>query len=83
MNYQELQEAKQTFRLHALEKEYKPLYKAREDFVKKFTPAKIASMKIDEYVQGKQSKTSFCYVLERTLKMLGNIAGQYATKFGV
>jgi len=83
MNYQELQEAKQTFRLHALEKEYKPLYKAREAFVKKFTPAKIASMKIDEYVQGKQSKTSFCYVLERTLKMLGNIAGQYATKFGV
>ena len=83
MNYQELQEAKQTFRLHALEKEYKPLYKAREDFVNKFTTAKIASMKIDEYVQGKQSKTSFCYVLERTLKMLGNIAGQYATKFGV
>ena len=83
MNYQELQEAKQTFRLHALEKEYKPLYKAREDFVKKFTPAKIASMEIDEYVQGKQSKTSFCYVLERTLKMLGNITGQYATKFWV
>ena len=83
MNYQELQEAKQTFRLHALEKEYKPLYKAREDFVNKFTPAKIASMRIDEYVQGKQSKTSFCYVLERSLKMLGNIAGQYATKFGV
>jgi len=83
MNYQELQEAKQTFRLHTLEKEYKPHYKARKDFVKKFTPAKIASMKIDEYVQGKQSKTSFCYVLERTLKMLGNIAGQYATKFGV
>lgn len=83
MNYQELQEAKQTFRLHALEKEYKPLYKAREDFVTKFTPAKIASMGIDEYVQGKQSKTSFCYVLERSLKMLGNIAGQYATKFGV
>lgn len=83
MNYQELQEAKQTFRIYALEKEYKPLYKAREDFVKRFTPAKIASMKIDEYVQGKQSKTSFCYVLERTLKMLGNIAGQYATKFGV
>ena len=83
MNYQELQEAKQTFRLHALEKEYKPLYKAREDFVKKFTPAKIASMKIDEYVQGKQSKTSFCYILERTLKMLGNIGGQPSSKFGI
>ena len=83
MNYQELQEAKQKFILHTSEKEYKPLYKAREEFVKKFTPAKIASMKIDEYVQGKQSKTSFCYILERTLKNLGNIEGQYATKFGV
>ena len=83
MNYQELQKAKQTFRLHALEKEYKPLYKAREDFVKKFTPAKIASMKIDEYVQGKQSKTSFCYILEHTLEMLGIIGGHYVTMFGV
>ena len=83
MNYQELQEAKQTFRLHALEKEMKPLFKAREDFVRRFNPKKIASMTIDEYVQGKQSKTSFCYILERTLKGLGNVSGQYATKFGV
>ena len=83
MNYQELQEAKQTFRLHALEKEMKPLFKAREDFVRTFNPKKIASMTIDEYVQGKQSKTSFCYILERTLKGLGNVSGQYATKFGV
>lgn len=83
MNYQELQEAKQTFRLHALEKEMKPLFKAREDFVHRFNPKKIASMTIDEYVQGKQSKTSFCYILERTLKGLGNVSGQYATKFGV
>ena len=50
MNYQELQEAKQTFRLHALEKEMKPLFKAREDFVRRFNPKKIASMTIDEYV---------------------------------
>ena len=83
MNYQELQEAKQTFRLHALEKEMKPLFKTREDFVRTFNPKKIASMTIDEYVQGKQSKTSFCYILERTLKGLGNVSGQYATKFGV
>ena len=40
-------------------------------------------MTIDEYVQGKQSKTSFCYILERSLKDLGNMTGQYATKFGV
>lgn len=83
MNYQELQEAKQTFRIHALEKEYKGLFKIRDEFVRKYSPAKIAAMTIDEYVQGKQSKTSFCYILERSLKGLGNMSGQYATKFGV
>ena len=59
MNYQELQEAKQTFRLHAIEKDMKPLFKVREDFVRRFSPAKIASMKIDDYVIGRQSKISF------------------------
>lgn len=83
MNYQELQEAKQTFRIHALEKEYKGLFKIRDEFVRKYNPAKIAAMTIDEYVQGKKSKTSFCYILERSLKGLGNMTGQYATKFGV
>lgn len=83
MNYQELQEAKQTFRIVTIEKEYQHLFKARRDFVRKFNLAKIASMNIDEYVEGKQSKTSFCYVLEHTLKGLGNFSGQYVTKFGV
>ena len=83
MNYQELQEAKQTFRIHTLEKEYKSLFKIRDEFVRKYNPTKIARMTIDEYVQGKQSKTSFCYILECSLKGLGNLTGQYATKFGV
>lgn len=83
MNYQELQEAKQTFRLFTLEKKYKPLFKAREDFVQKYSPAKIASMKIDDYVIGKQSKTSFCYELERKLDQLGRITGQPSSKFGI
>ena len=83
MNYQELQEAKQTFRIHTLEKEYKSLFKIRDEFVRKYNTAKIAAMSIDEYVQGKQSKTSFCYIIERSLKGLGNMTGQYATKFGV
>ena len=83
MNYQELQEAKQTFRLYTLEKKYKPLFKAREDFVQKFSPVKIASMKIDEYVIGRQSKTSFCYELERKLDQLGRITGQPSSKFGI
>ena len=79
MNYQELQEAKQTFRIVTIEKDYQHLFKARRDFVRKFNLAKIASMNIDEYVEGKQSKTSFCYVLEHTLKGLGNFSGQYVT----
>ena len=83
MNYQELQEAKQTFRLYTLEKKYKPLFKAREIFVQKFSPAKIASMKIDDYVIGRQSKTSFCYELERKLDQLGRITGQPSSKFGI
>ena len=83
MNYQDLQEAKQTFRLYALEKEMKPLFKARKDFVRKFSLAKIASMKIDDYVIGRQSKTSFCYELERKLDQLGRITGQPSSKFGI
>ena len=33
-------------------------------------------MKIDDYVIGRQSKTSFCYELERKLDQLGRITGQ-------
>ena len=83
MNYQELQEAKQTFRIHTLEKEYKTVYKAREDFVRRFSPRKINTMSIEEYVIGKQSKTSFCYLIERTLEPLGRITGQPSSKFGI
>ena len=83
MNYQELQEAKQTFRLHTIEKEHKSVFKARENFVKRFNADKIASMSIDEYVIGKQSKTSFCYEIERNLDRLGRITGQPSSKFGV
>lgn len=83
MNYQELQKAKQTFRIHSLEKDNKNVYKAREDFVRRFTPKKINAMTIEEYVIGKQSKTSFCYLIERTLESLGRITGQPSSKFGI
>jgi len=83
MNYQELQEAKQTFRLKALEKEYKGLYRLRDKFVRKFNRKKIATMTIDEYVEGKQDTDSFCYTIEYTLKNLGGISGQVVSKFGV
>lgn len=82
MNYQELQEAKQTFRIKTLEKEYKSLYKIRDQFVRKFNRKKIAEMTPDEYVEGKQNRESFCYILEQKLIELGNFEGQYVTKFG-
>ncbi len=83
MNYQELQEAKQTFRIYTLEKDYKTVNKARKDFVRRFNPNKINSMTIEEYVIGKQSKTSFCYLIERRLDSLGRITGQPSSKFGI
>ena len=83
MNYQELQEAKETFKLHSIEKERRSLYKERDRFVKQFTRKRILSMTLDEYVVGKESKTSFCYQIERTLYGLGNITGQPASKFGI
>lgn len=83
MNYQELQEAKQTFRIYTLEKDYKAVYKAREEFVHRFNPKRINSMTIEEYVIGKQNKTSFCYLIERKLDSLGRITGQPSSKFGI
>ena len=83
MNYQELQEAKQTFRIHTLEKEFRNLDTIRSNFVRTFTSAKISSMDIDEYIEGKQSKKSFCYIIERSLKGLGNISGVNSSIFGV
>jgi hypothetical protein len=38
---------------------------------------------LDEYVQGKGSKDSFCYWVERKLTDLGHIQGAMADKFGV
>lgn len=83
MNFQELQEAKQTFRIHSLEKEFKDVCKCREKFVRRFNPDKIKSMSIDEYVIGRQNKESFCYIIERTLDKLGRITGVSSGKFGV
>ena len=41
-------------------------------------------MTLDEYVYGKGiTNNNFCYGLERTLKMLGNIQGSRTPKFGV
>ena len=83
MNYQELQNAKESFPIYSLEKNYNRIYKERDKFTKHFSIKHIASMQIDDYVQGKQNKESFCYYLENRFESLGRITGSNAYKFGV
>ena len=83
MNQREFQEAKDTFQYTRILDSRKPFHKLRKDFIKIFTLDKIAKMKIDEFVQGKQNRESFCYGLERTLDPLGKITGSTCDKFGV
>ena len=83
MNYHELQEAKATFDLTNAEKLEKRNDILRRDFVKYYTIKRIAAMTIDDYVVGKQSKSSFCYRIEHDLDALGRITGQPSTKFGI
>ena len=83
MNQREFQEAKDTFQYTRILDSRKPFHKLRKEFVKYFSLDKIAKMKIDEFVQGKQNRESFCYGLERTLDPLGKITGSTCDKFGV
>lgn len=83
MNYQELEIAKSTFRLNTIEKDYAKLYSLRDKVAKSFSPKRIATMGLDDYVQGKGSRESFCYYLEKALDGLGRITGSTAMKFGV
>lgn len=83
MNYLELQQAKETFRYVSIEKDRQVYYQAREAFVEHFTLKRIAKMTIDDYVIGNKNDASFCYRIERELGPLGNITGQWSTKFGV
>ncbi len=64
-------------------KDREELEKLRKQFEDKFSIDKIAQLKIDDYIVGKQNKESFCYWLETRLEELGNIHGSNASKFGV
>lgn len=83
MNVRAFEEAKRTFNLHLIEKDAMHVIRLRNEFAAYFTYEKIASMDIEEYVVGLQSRDSFCYKLERTLYELGSISGQPSSKFGV
>jgi Domain of unknown function (DUF3883) len=57
----------------------------REEFVRRFAPEKLATLPLDQYVVGRQKKTTFCYWLETRLRELGSIKGgtTAGSKFGI
>lgn len=66
-----------------INKEYLKLEKLRRNFVSSFSIDKIKNINIDNYVEGKGSKESFCYRIENELKGLGDMHGATAKKFGI
>ena len=66
-----------------LAKELKPITQLRDSFVKYYTSERIGKLALDEYVVGKQSKSSFCYRIETELNDYGNIHGSPSVKFGI
>lgn len=83
MGKSQLEKAKETFNLQAIAESINKSIRLREEFVAYFSPRKLASLTIEEYVIGRQNKESFCYILERTLYTLGSISGPPSSKFGV
>lgn len=66
-----------------IEKREKEVNKLINNFLVKFTKNKILNMTLDDYVEGKESKDSFCYWVENNLKSAGDIHGATAYKFGI
>jgi hypothetical protein len=67
-----------------INKEYLKLEKLRHDFVFNYFPiGKIKNMNVDDYVEGRRSKKSFCYWIEHKMKGLGYIPGPADKKFGI
>lgn len=83
MNKQEFEDAKRSFDIKTWENIYKPQYELRNNFVKEFSPNKIATLHIDDFIEGKGNSNSFCNQLERRLDALGRITNSTVYKFGV
>ena len=66
-----------------VKEQFKQLDQQRIEFITKSFPASnICNMKIDDYVLGKGEYT-FCRYIEYGLKLLGDIRGATASKYGV
>lgn len=85
MNLIELRELQTEFEPIKKEtnKEFKKIEALRKLFVKDYSVDKILNLKIDEYVVGKDDKSTFCNRLENELNQWGNIHGSNAKKFGL
>jgi hypothetical protein len=62
---------------------YRDLEKLRREFVSKFPPSRISNLSLNDYVEGKGSKDSFCYWVEWKTSELGVIQGSPSSRFGV
>ncbi len=62
---------------------YRALEKLRREFVTQFKPSRIPLLSLDDYVEGKDSKDSFCYWVEWKTSELGRIQGSPSARFGV
>jgi hypothetical protein len=55
----------------------------RKQFLRRFPQDKLSDLDIDQYVEGKGNKDSFCNWLENRLVELGSMSGANAFKFGI
>ena len=85
MNITELRELQTEFELirKDINSEFKNIEALRKKFVKNYTVDKILNLKLDEYVVGKDDKSTFCNRIENELNQWGNIHGSNAKKFGL
>lgn len=65
------------------QKRFREFEKLRRQFVATFPLKRVERLTLDEYVEGKRNKESFCYWVEVKTASLGHIWGGTANKFGV
>jgi hypothetical protein len=85
MPIEQLEELQARFEPVRLERQarYDNLEKLLRQFAKRFPRSQIRQLSLEDYVQGKGSKKSFCYWVERETEELGRIQGSPSTKFGI
>jgi hypothetical protein len=72
-------------RLKKHKSKFADLESLREEFIRRFPMEQLAKLPLEQYVVGRQKKTTFCYWLETRLRELGSIKGgtTAGSKFGI